>query len=144
MKKFAKLLLLIISLLLVMLLGYGVTASADYTSWRNYNSKLFGLAKKQQVLSYDGNNMGMYLEFYQNKYFHETKSTKYKYNPKTRTVILRYVNKYKTPRTKYNFRKLIISNGQRHPIIKYYYKLGKGKFLFTSKVKYWMVKNIYF
>ncbi|WP_052127747.1 hypothetical protein [Lentilactobacillus curieae] len=144
MKRYINIVLFISCLLLTISFGHGSTASANYTSWREYNTKLFGLAKKQQILNYDGSNMGMYLEFYQNKYFKETKGTKYKYNPKTRTVILRYVNNHKTPKTKYNYRKLIISNGHKRPIIKYYYKLGKGKFLFTNKVKYWMVKNIYF
>lgn len=113
-------------------------------AWQPYNPKMMGYAKKQRILKYNGSNWGNYEEIYEKKCFKDTKSTKYKYNHQSRVMVIRYLNKSKSPEvnTKYNYRKLVFHGNKRQPVIQYYYKLGNQKFQFLYTIKYWMFKPI--
>ncbi len=71
-------------------------------AWQPYSLKIMGYAKKQRILKYDGSNWGNYEEIYENKYFKDTKSTKYKYNHQSRVMVIRYLNKSKSPEVNTN------------------------------------------
>ncbi len=123
--------------------AYALPVSAG--TWHRYTPYILGSAKKQLILKYNGANWGQYEDYDQRIYFKDSRTTRYRYDSKRRVMIIRYINKSKvTPSKSYSYRKLIFAHGYKIPIIKYYYKIGHGKYNYLYTVKFWMIHPIRF